>query len=557
MTGRVTRGVNPMAAMGGADRGGAVEGAGDFGQLLSRKEMDAAFQAAGAAAQGLADAAAQTAGTAAQGAAAAVPQASSSRSGTDAAAREEAGAGIRKEAKDVQEAEEAAQDAPEKAQAYERRGAVKISRAEDAQKGITAETEEGFGEWKRKIAQALMEKLNVSEEELLQAMELLGIGFENLLTGQGVLALSMELTGAEDATELLFDSGFRELMQELELFSGQLAEAAGMSPEELQKALQQAMGAQGNVTQDLEAMQDPVEQGAQAAEQPDIFQSAANLPDGVEQTAEQAQGQTARQASELAQAQPAQKEAVAEQPQEDVADADEAGTAEAQGWKETSKAEAQAQQDADLADGDGQGAEDRPKEGVKAQQQGRTDVREHSQVSITTTVQSIATPTGEETVQTIQRTFVDVQDIIRQVSEFTRVTVTQEASRLELQLNPEHLGKLYVQLTSRNGVITAQLAAQNEAVKQALESQAAILREDLNSQGLKVEAVEVTVASHEFEQQFQEGQQMGQRQEEAGSQGQRRFLNLSQISELDGLTEEESLAARMMADSGNSVDMTA
>ena len=77
---------------------------------------------------------------------------------------------------------------------------------------------------------------------------------------------------------------------------------------------------------------------------------------------------------------------------------------------------------------------------------------------------------------------------MRQVSQMTKVMVTQAESSIEMQLNPANLGKVYLQVVSREGVITAQLAAQNEAVKEALENQVAILKENMNQQGIKVEA---------------------------------------------------------------------
>ena len=116
-------------------------------------------------------------------------------------------------------------------------------------------------------------------------------------------------------------------------------------------------------------------------------------------------------------------------------------------------------------------------------------------------------------------------------------------------------------ITVIEGVIHAQLAASNEAVRAALETQVADLRQNLNQAGVKVDAVEVTVASHEFEKNLEQNQesekQQGERQQEQ-SGGRRRNLNLSSLDELSGLmTEEETLAAQMMRDNGNSMDVTA
>ena len=85
-------------------------------------------------------------------------------------------------------------------------------------------------------------------------------------------------------------------------------------------------------------------------------------------------------------------------------------------------------------------------------------------------------------------------------------------------------------------------------------------------QGIKVEAVEVTVATHEFEQnldgnQSANGQAESEREQQAQAEAEksgRRNLNLNDLDGLSGLmSEEERLVAQMMADQGNSVDFKA
>ena len=78
---------------------------------------------------------------------------------------------------------------------------------------------------------------------------------------------------------------------------------------------------------------------------------------------------------------------------------------------------------------------------------------------------------------------------------------------------------------------------------------------------MKVDAVEVTVGTHEFEQNLEENakqeEQQGQQMEESQKQT-RRNLNLDDLDGLSGLmTEEEQLAAQIMRDNGNQVDYTA
>ena len=88
----------------------------------------------------------------------------------------------------------------------------------------------------------------------------------------------------------------------------------------------------------------------------------------------------------------------------------------------------------------------------------------------------------------------------------------------------------------------------------------AALKENMNQQGLKVEAVEVTIASHEFEQNLESQNQQQNPQADSGREGRssRRFLHADQLEELAGtLSEEDSLAAKMMLEQGNRMDMTA
>ena len=63
---------------------------------------------------------------------------------------------------------------------------------------------------------------------------------------------------------------------------------------------------------------------------------------------------------------------------------------------------------------------------------------------------------------------------------------------------PASLGSVNVQIAAKDGVITAQFTAQNETVKAAIESQLVQLRTQFEEQGIKVDAVEVTVANYRW-----------------------------------------------------------
>ena len=139
----------------------------------------------------------------------------------------------------------------------------------------------------------------------------------------------------------------------------------------------------------------------------------------------------------------------------------------------------------------------------------------------------------------------------------TKISVTQAQSSIEMQLNPENLGKIYLQVVSKEGAIIAQLAAQNEAVKEVLESQIAILKDNMNQQGMKVEAIEVTIASHEFERNLEGNQDNPAKEQQEAEKTARRSINLNNLDGLEGLmSEEETLVAKIMQENGNSVDWT-
>ena len=153
----------------------------------------------------------------------------------------------------------------------------------------------------------------------------------------------------------------------------------------------------------------------------------------------------------------------------------------------------------------------------------------------------------------------DTQDIMRQIMDYMKVSVKADSSDLEMQLHPQSLGTLHVQVASKNGVVTANFITENETVKAALESQMVQLKESFAEQGVKVEAIEVTVQTHQFEQNLEQGRGNSNNETEPGVGRKRtRRINLNvPLSEDEPETEEERLAADMMSANGNTVDFTA
>lgn len=157
----------------------------------------------------------------------------------------------------------------------------------------------------------------------------------------------------------------------------------------------------------------------------------------------------------------------------------------------------------------------------------------------------------------------NAKEIIDQIAEYVKVNNTAEFSEVEISLHPASLGNVHLQVSEKAGIITAVITTENEIVRDALLVQAMVLKEELNEQGLKVESVEVTIASHEFEQNMQqdEGQEARQLYEEQVNKQTRRRIMISGLEEAQEMLQDETLSDAerlqidMMAKNGSSMDV--
>lgn len=137
--------------------------------------------------------------------------------------------------------------------------------------------------------------------------------------------------------------------------------------------------------------------------------------------------------------------------------------------------------------------------------------------------------TGTDHLQT------EIREIANQILEQVRVVVKPEMTSLEIQLTPEHLGKVNLTVTEQDGVMTAKFMTENQLSKEAIESNLVQFKEMLQEQGLKVDSIEVTVSEFSFDkgnqaEQDQEGQQKGKR----------RFV-MSEVEETKSVTDQIGL----------------
>jgi len=376
-------------------------------------------------------------------------------------------------------------------------------------------------EFEEAVTEVVAEELHISKEELEAAMETLGLTFLDLLDKGNLANLVAKLTGSENINQLLCNEAFTNVLQQVSELGNELLAEVQMTPEELTE-LWNALEQQATETLAVDTVTetvDTVDAENAVADEVNPLQNMKSEVAEVENT-----------------------EATEEDVKVEVIRVD-------------APEEQQQASEEELSD----------KEQGFAEKETRQNVPAHgAQVHENVAVNQTQAPTfteqlgNVETVQTLPP-HVTVADIMEQFAEHVRISVATDTTKMEMQLNPENLGKLYVEVIENEGSITAKIQTQNAVVKEALEMQIADLKVNLNQAGVKVDSVEVTIASHEFERNLEQDANSKKQQEDAEPKTTRhRNINLNGLDELSGLmTEEETLVAKMMAEQGNSVDFTA
>lgn len=145
-------------------------------------------------------------------------------------------------------------------------------------------------------------------------------------------------------------------------------------------------------------------------------------------------------------------------------------------------------------------------------------------------------------------------DIVRQIIDQIKVNVGKDIQSVEVQLNPENLGKVYVNVEAKDGIMQAKIVAETEAAKNAIENNLAVLKENFSVNEIKVEAIEVMVAAYGFFEESQNGDFDNQEQANDTSKS-IGGINVNSVDE-DALTEEEALEVEIMRTQGNTVSYT-
>lgn len=417
------------------------------------------------------------------------------------------------------------------------------------------------------VKETVQETMQVSEEDIEQAMEVLGLEALDLLQPQNLIVLVQQLTGSEDVGALLTNADFQITMQEVTGLIADFQQENGLNPEQFTDLLSQLSAQIDELEETVKKLLN-IDEPEQSGEMTDVQADGTSEETGNDQEIIQTIGQ---QTDSKAPAEDVQEKTAATTAQELTpvsADQEEAPNVseqeDAQPAVPIGESLKAADQTTDQENGTGaQDGKNKQQTFTNAAAQEPEITGHHTAVFQENTVMA------NEPVQTVPEvpqveSYIELQHLMDQMEGLARSFASAAGTTVEMQLNPENLGRLVLSVTERHGNVTAQITASNEQVKEALQTQMVELRSTLQEQGIKVEAVEVTVATHEFEQNLDgnasaNGQMQEQAQQQAaGGQNGRRNLNMNNLDELSGLmSEEETLVAQMMRDNGGTVDYTA
>lgn len=188
-----------------------------------------------------------------------------------------------------------------------------------------------------------------------------------------------------------------------------------------------------------------------------------------------------------------------------------------------------------------------------------TDTGANQQMTFAQTVTEQIEQAVVAKTETTYSSYTTTQNIMNQIRDVIKVIQTQDLTEMELQLHPATLGNVRVQLSVTEGVLTASFTTENEAVKAALEAQMLVLKQNFEEQGIKVEAVEVTVASHAFERNLNSSENGAGKEQAPEKKKSGRRISLTELMsevEEEALSDEDRIVAEMMRQNGNTVDYT-
>lgn len=397
---------------------------------------------------------------------------------------------------------------------------------------LDEDTHDAVMEMLAQIIEQIKEVLGVSDEEILAGMESIGLTNMDLLDSSNMSELIAAIDGDTSKISIVADETKYAAMQELVEFvdekSGELMQNTGLTGEELEAVLQKMKELEESKVLDLETEQMNADELSETAEMTsDMIENTDNKEMPVVVT----HNNTTSKAEDAN----TQADTLTDEFADEVNNAIEAK--KAKNDEHTNQDDNHGQQQADM------------------------------QTEVKSTVNEVTQTSSD--VKAESYTSTNTENIMRQITDFVKIVKTEQLTEMELQLHPASLGNIKVSLASKGGVVTAEFITQNEVVKSAIEAQAAQLKVNLEEQGIKVEAVEVSVESHQLEKNLDQNNSNNKQTDEQNKanriQGTRKkSINLRNFESQEDLLDEAQeaddatrIAMEMMAMNGNSMDLLA
>ncbi len=402
---------------------------------------------------------------------------------------------------------------------------------------------QALDQFEEKVQTILSDNLDISEDKLNDAMEVLNLTVADMLNPKDVTQLMVEVTDVTESISLVLDEDISNALTAINEAAGQVLEQTNLEPKTIQQVAEQN-SAFGEVLQEMDVVETPVELEAQV--QPEVVEANVEVSDSDEVVV------TNNVAANV--------EDMVDVPEENV---EVEGEANVEVVDNTNK---KVSQNVEATNVDNAEEEVTPVKVETNANEGFKQENTFGQATNTVLNQELQQVTDVNEIPEVQEqpqlSRYQAVEVVNQLTEQARVTINNEVTDLEMILNPESLGKIYLHVSEKQGALKAQIATQNEVVKEALENQMALLKDNLNRSGVKVESVEVSVGTHEFEKNLEEGMQQQEQQgerEEANQQNRKmRNIDMNNLDELQGLmSDEERLVAQMMKDQGNTFNYTA
>ena len=416
-------------------------------------------------------------------------------------------------------------------------GAIAKSVADRPENGQTSDSSQVVEKVEavaEEIKDVIKDELDITDEELEKAMETLGLTILDLFNPQSLAQLVTEITGETDSVALLMNDSFKNILDNVSTLTNQLLDDLKISFEEVKEIVLPELKSENlEINEELVKVDLPTENPSKLEEVLDDNQNLNPVEPQVVLT-EQIKPMEGENLKPQQNIQTDINNSVEMKPQVDDNN-------------NSSKQEFDFSKNAKTAN-------DTPKATHEATVVHENLVVGQQEAAIEYSVEQevVTLPTGET---------VRAESIVNQLVEQAKVLTDAESTTMEMTLNPEGLGKIFMEVTQKGDVITAKIFTENDAVKQALENQMATLRTELNQNSTKVTSIEVSVGAHEFERNLeQNARDESRREEQMSKQSSKRNsrINLNSLDELSGImSEEDMLIAQMMKDNGNTLDFQA